>query len=34
MALIFKDFSKGKSQHEDINKINFKLQQNEWKGKI
>ena len=34
MALIFKDFSTGYSQHEVINKINFKLKQNEWIGII
>ena len=34
MALIFKDFSTGYSKNEVINKINFKLKQNEWIGII
>ena len=34
MELIFKDFSTGYSKNEVINKINFKLKQNEWIGII
>ena len=34
MELILKDFSTGYSKNEVINKINFKLKQNEWLGII
>ena len=34
MELLLKDFSTGYSKHEVINKINFRLKQNEWIGII
>ena len=34
MQLILRDFSTGYSKNEVINKINFKLKQNEWIGII
>ena len=34
MELLLKDFSTGYSKNEVINKINFRLKQNEWIGII
>ena len=34
MELILKDFSTGYAKKEVVNKINFKLKQNEWIGII